>query len=112
MVKTPIFNRNDPERNSVDRFAEDMELFFAMKNTPTERKIVIFDAAIHTPAKTHFDNKRNADRFGVRARVDADAATPAAEEAFFQMQYQARLAWLRERYHGEDQQCVIQTKLF
>ena len=112
MNRPPTFSGRSPDRYSVDQFIGDMNLYFAMANHPINRKIIVFDAAIQQPAKRHFEAKLIADNFGVRAHVAGDDANDGTQEAYFQLQYTARIAWLQAEYNGVEQQRLARAQLF
>ena len=83
-----------------------------MANHPINRKIIVFDAAIQQPAKRHFDARRALNDFNVRARIAQDDADDDAREAYFRLQYAARIQWLQDEYNGEEQQRLARGQLF
>ena len=87
MVRPPVFTGRNPETYSVDKFIQDLELYYATADTAIDRKVAILNATIHQPAKRHYDAKRDTDRFGVRERVDADNANAAARRAYAELEY-------------------------
>src|SRR5436305_8036319 len=112
MVRPPVFTGRNPETYSVDKFIQDLELYYATADTAIDRKVAILDSAIHQPAKRHYDAKRDTDRFGVREREDADNANAAARRAYAELEYPPRLTWLRERYNSVEQQRTLRNQLF
>jgi hypothetical protein len=112
MNRPPTFSGRNPDKYSVDQFIAEMDLYYALANPPILRKIIIFDAAIQQPAKRHFDAQNTTDAFGVRPAVAADNDNDGVREAYFQLQYQARIQWLQDRYNGPEQQRVVRSQLF
>src|SRR5436305_12873627 len=98
--------------DSIDKFIQVLELYYATADTAIDQRFAILDATIHQPAKRHYNAKRDTDRFGVRERVDADNANAAARRAYAELEYPPRLAWLQERYNSMEQQCTLRNQLF
>ena len=112
MSSIPTFDGRNPTQYNVDDFAEDMALYWHVKNVAPQRRTAIFDAAIRNPAKRAFEAKRDADNFAVRPAVVADDANEATRLAYHILELTARLAWLREHYQGPAQQEIILASLY
>jgi deoxyuridine 5'-triphosphate nucleotidohydrolase len=112
MATIPIFDGRDPLNTNVDDFDQDLQFYFHAKNVAYERRTDIFDVAIRHPAKREFDAKKALDHFGVRAQVQGDLANVAARQVYHELEYNARIQWLKNKYQGAEHREMIMNSLY
>jgi len=103
-LEPPMFSGRDPLGEPIHDFFEKLELYFAIKNTPLDRRWAILDALIKEPAKRAYDIAITNPGINMPIQGDENAQNQAHTA-----RYAGRKNWLLAQYHTAREQRVLRT---
>ena len=107
----PTYNGFDPIADPVEQFIQHLMRYFALQGIEKIRWAIILDTLIEDPALTLYNQALNTPFVNGGIRDDIGALADAALIRELEARYDARVAWLRATYNGQNQQEIIKDLL-